>query len=181
MGHRVGGADRAHVTLQRVEDARPALRRDEPRRRERVHVDVLVAEAVGDLFPADHEEALVEPVQRVQRLDAREDVVVGEHEEGVAALLVPLRHVVRVRVAVAVERVRVRVPLVPAEPRLRVPAARVAQGERRDGDDTNEHDGDETAGHGRSGTWDARNLPPLGARFKSARFRARIDCAKFPR
>ncbi len=60
----------------------------------------------------NEQEALVH--ERAQGRRIGKDVVVGEDEEVVAVVLVPLRNVLRGRIAVAVRRVGVGVALVPA-------------------------------------------------------------------
>src|SRR6185503_458237 len=125
-----GRANGVDVALYHVQHARATLRRHQPRGSEAVDVDRLVAEAVGDLLAANDEELVVETVESVERLDAGEHVVVGEHEKLVSVRPVPLRHVVRRRVAVAIQRVGVGVSLVPANPSLSAARKRLAQSSR---------------------------------------------------
>ena len=73
-----------------------------------------VREPVGHFLALDHEELLVGAVERVEAVDARQEVVIGEHQELIPVLPIPAHDVVRRAVAVAVQRVRVRVALVPA-------------------------------------------------------------------
>ena len=77
-------------------------------------MDRLVGERIADFFAFDQEELFARPVDGVEALDAREEIVVGEDEKTVAVFTVPPRDIVRRAVAVAVQRVRVGVAFVPA-------------------------------------------------------------------
>jgi hypothetical protein len=85
----------------------------------------LLAEGVADLFTLDDQEPIVGAVDAVQAVDAREHVVIGQHQELIAVFAVPPHHVVRSAVAVAVERMGVRVSFVPtAAARAILPGSR---------------------------------------------------------
>ena len=109
----VGVADGVDVALDHVDHARSASGIDFSRHVEPVDVKRLLAEGVGDLFTLDDQEPIVGAVHGVEAVDAREDVVIGQHQELIPVLAVPPNHVVRGAVAVAVERMGVRVSLVP--------------------------------------------------------------------
>ena len=106
--------DGIHVSLKHVDHGRAALRRHHARDVQAVDVQRLVAEAIRHLLALDDEELLVGAVQRVERVDRREKVVIGEHEKLVPVLAIPAHDLVRRAVAVAVQRVRVGVALEPA-------------------------------------------------------------------
>jgi hypothetical protein len=80
-------------------------------------VQWLLAEAIGHFFALDDEKLLVGAMQRVQRVDRCQMVVIGQDDEVVSVLPVPAHDIVRRAVAVAVQGVRVRVAFVPAERR----------------------------------------------------------------
>ena len=86
---------------------------DEARRVEAVDVNRLVAESIGDLFALHDEELLVGAVQRVEAVDAGQVVVIGQRDEVVVVLAIPPHHIVRRRIAVAVQGVGVEVALEP--------------------------------------------------------------------
>ena len=71
-------------------------------------------EPSGDLLALHDEKLVVGAVERVETVNARQVVVVRQHQELIAMLPVPRDHVVRRRVAVAVERVRMEIAFVPA-------------------------------------------------------------------
>ena len=114
VGNAIRPANRVHVALQHVDDRRAALRRHNRVDVEPVDVERLVLVAIGDLLALDHQEPLVGAVERVQSVDRRQEIVIGQHEELVAVLPVPAHDIIRRRVAVAIEGVRMRVALVPA-------------------------------------------------------------------
>jgi hypothetical protein len=113
VGNAVGAADGVDVALDHVDHARSASGVDLPRHVEPVDMNRLPAEGVGDLFTLDDQEPIVGAVDGVEAVDAREDVVVGQHQELIAVLAVPAHDVIRRAVAVAVQRMGVRVAFVP--------------------------------------------------------------------
>ncbi len=112
-GHGTGAADRIDHPLRHVEHRAAAGRLDERVWRKPIDVHRLVLESIGDLFALHDKELFVGAVQRVEAVDAREVVVVGERDEVVAMLAIPPHHIVRRGVAVAIERVRVEVASIP--------------------------------------------------------------------
>ena len=106
----------------------------------------LVLAAVGDFLALDHQKLFVGAVQRVEAVDAGQEVVIGQHEELVAVLAVPAHDIVRRGVAVAVERVRVRVALVPLQQGRRLSGRPATIADRCD-----ETSQEEEAQHRRSG------------------------------
>ena len=74
------------------------------------------SKTIGDLLAFDEEKRIVFAVQRVQRIDRGEDIVVAQDEKLIAVIAIPRGHHVRGAVTVALGGVRVRVAL---EPRRR--------------------------------------------------------------
>src|SRR5262245_58430976 len=131
----VGVADGVDVALDHVDHARSASGLDPPRHVEPVDVQRLLAEGIGDLFTLDDEEPIVGAVDGVETVDAREHIVIGQHQELIPVLPVPSHHVVRCAIAVAVERVGVRVSLVPTTAPRAPAGQRARTANRRDRDD----------------------------------------------
>ena len=143
MRQAAGLLDGVDVALDDVDDRAAVLRLDFLGQTEAVDVNRLLAEAIRDFLAADQQKLLVGAVQRVQPVNARQEIVIAQHQESIAMLPVPPRHIVRRRVAVAVERVRMRVALVPMERRTRgLPTTRAPADLKplRDGKDTQKDD-----------------------------------------
>ena len=141
-----GRPDGIHRVLQHVDDRRACLGATSAADIEPVDVQRRLLERRGYFLAPDHEELPVGAVQRVERIGRGQEVVVGEHEEGVAVLAIPAHDVVGRGVAVAVERVRVRVALVPARRRRRRRLGRRRCGHQRG----ERHDDRERHGQGRT-------------------------------
>ncbi|PYR20875.1 MAG: hypothetical protein DMF94_10270 [Acidobacteria bacterium] len=78
-----------------------------------IDMDRLVSKPVADFFSLDEQELFVRAVERVETVDAGEEIVIGQDEKAVAMLTVPPGHLVRCAVAIAVQGMRVGVALVP--------------------------------------------------------------------
>ncbi len=112
--HRVLRADRVDAALQDLAERRSLLPADPLARVEAVDVNGLSLESARDFFTRDQQETSGHGELAVEHLDAGADVVVAQHQEVVAVVLVPSRDVARRAVAVALQRVRVRVALEPS-------------------------------------------------------------------
>ena len=66
-----------------------------------------------DLFALDHQELVLGAVDGVEAVHAREEIVIGQHQELVSVAAIPADHFIRCAVAAVVDRVRVRIALVP--------------------------------------------------------------------
>jgi len=76
-------------------------------------VERLAIGAVGQFFAFDHQEFLAGAMQRVEAIDRRQEVVIGQYDELVTMLPVPTHDVVRCAVAIAVQGVGVGVAFEP--------------------------------------------------------------------
>src|SRR4029453_14001882 len=120
----VGGANRINRTLECVEYRRAVLRLDLAGEVEAVDVQRFAVEGVRDFLTTHDEKLLVCAVERVEAVNACEEVVIRKNKEPVTVRSVPAHDLVWRAVAVAVERVRVRVSLVPrGDGRTRLPVA----------------------------------------------------------
>ena len=111
--HATGLPDRVDIALDDVDDGGAVLGLDRAGDVEAVDVKRRLLQPIADLFALDQEELLVGAVQRVEPVDARQEVVIAQHQKSIAMLTVPAHHVVGRGVAVAVERVSMGVALVP--------------------------------------------------------------------
>src|SRR6185436_16082480 len=111
--HATGLPDRVDIALDDVDDGGAVLGLDRAGDVETVDVKRRLLQPIADLFALDQEELLVGAVQRVEPVDARQEVVIAQHQKSIAMLTVPTHHVVGRGVAVAVERVSMGVALVP--------------------------------------------------------------------
>jgi hypothetical protein len=87
--------DGIHIALDSLDHTLSTLRLDHSLDVKAIDVDGFITEVVTNLFSPDDEELFIGAVERVEAVDAGQEVMVGEHEKLIAVFTVPADHLVR--------------------------------------------------------------------------------------